>query len=531
MHQAYCLSLSSLSERTVVVGVKQGPSSISTAVLSRPATSSFGTSKGEVVSLPAARRGWAIPGIAEVIGNARSLDYSLETLSDGERSTSFGEPSLDWKTDERIQRSCEAATSLRVAVLVSGGVDSSVALRLLCDAGHTCTAFYLKIWFQEDFENFWSACPWEEDLRFAQEVCDEAGVELKVVHLTDAYWGKVVSESISEIRAGRTPNPDMLCNSRIKFGEFLEHVKDEKFDRVASGHYALVKRIVSDNGEQLTQLHLSADEAKDQTYFLSQLSQAQLSGLMFPLGELTKVEVREVAAAMGLANKQRKDSQGICFLGKVKFSDFIARHLGEKEGCLLEAETGELLGTHKGFWFYTIGQRQGIGLSNGPWFVVAKDVDHNVVFVSRKYFTEKMRRSFRVGSFNWASGSLPSTLVNLRCKVRHGPRFYDCTVDFDASGFSETMRTAGSENISTAVVNLAEDDQGLAPGQYAAFYRDGVCLGSGIIFEALGEETARNVSAEALEVANLCNNPQFLKDHNRTKKNVHSNVACSCWVW
>ncbi|KAL3696644.1 hypothetical protein R1sor_010720 [Riccia sorocarpa] len=425
-----------------------------------------------------------------VLGNTRPLDLSVYNESGNVGRGVF----LDWRNDERVQRSCEAGKALRVAVLVSGGVDSSVALRLLCDAGHSCTAFYLKIWFQEDFENFWSACPWEEDLGFAQSVCDEVGVELKVVHLTDAYWAKVVSESLAEIRAGRTPNPDMLCNSKIKFGEFLDHIIDSPFDRIASGHYARVERVDLGSGDQIVELCSSPDAVKDQTYFLSQLTPSQMSRLMFPIGGLTKAEVRGIAAAMGLANKQRKDSQGICFLGKVKFSEFIERHLGEKEGFMLEAETGEILGVHRGFWFYTIGQRQGLRLSNGPWFVVAKDVEHNVIFISRKYFSEKKRRSFTVGSLNWISGHKPSDVSNMRCKVRHGPKMYNCSFEFDIR----------DDDLSTAVVLLAEDDQGIAPGQYAAFYQSDVCLGSGVILESLGEDQQVNVSPVALEAARNC---------------------------
>ncbi|KAG6540994.1 hypothetical protein Mapa_017664 [Marchantia paleacea] len=461
-------------------------------------------------------------GGLDIIRSARALDLSYRAASD-ERGDGNVESCVDWKSDERVRRSCEAGKALRVAVLVSGGVDSSVALRLLCDAGHSCTAYYLKIWFQEDFENFWSACPWEEDLSFAQSVCSEVGVELKVVHLTDEYWTKVVSESLAEIRAGRTPNPDMLCNSKIKFGDFLEHIKDCSFDRIASGHYARVERVPGSHNnnseEQIAQLYLSPDKVKDQTYFLSQLSQQQMSRLMFPIGGLAKSEVRQVAEAMGLSNKHRKDSQGICFLGKVKFREFIERHLGEKEGLMLEAETGEVLGTHTGFWFYTIGQRQGLCLSNGPWFVVAKDVQNNVLFISRKYFSDKKRRSFRVGSVNWISGYPPSALTDMRCKVRHGPKMYGCSFQFD--GFEEEAEpeesTSFSMNSRTAVVLLAEDDQGIAPGQYATFYQGDVCLGSGVILEALGDDQEVNVSATALAAAKTYRDPQVWKDSKHAK--------------
>ncbi|KAL4576910.1 hypothetical protein LXL04_013011 [Taraxacum kok-saghyz] len=380
---------------------------------------------------------------------------------------------------------------LKVAVLLSGGVDSSVALRLLHAAGHSCTAFYLKIWFQEDFENFWSECPWEEDLKYAKAVCNQVDVPLEVVHLTDEYWDKVVSYLIDEYKCGRTPNPDVLCNTRIKFGAFMDAISNMNFDFVASGHYAKVVHPISDETNELSFLQLSKDMFKDQTYFLSYLSQAQLKRLVLPLGCIPKDEVRKLARKFDLPNQERKDSQGICFLGKIKFSEFVGRHIGEKNGIILEAETGDFLGVHRGFWFYTIGQRQGLGLAGGPWYVVEKDVNNNVVFASRNYYSvDKRRRSFRVGSFKWISGSPPSNLNQLRCKVRHGPVFYDCTLNFEK----------GDEEIGT--VQLPEDDQGLAAGQFAALYEKEVCVGSGVILESW-DDKGFPVCDKAREIANM----------------------------
>ncbi|XP_074579804.1 uncharacterized protein LOC141836262 [Curcuma longa] len=380
---------------------------------------------------------------------------------------------------------------LRVAVLLSGGVDSSVALRLLHASGHDITAFYLKIWFQEDFENFWSECPWDEDIKYATIVCDQVDVQFEVVHLTDEYWKNVVSHIINEYRSGRTPNPDVLCNTRIKFGAFLEAIGSRGFDYVASGHYAHV--IHSSSKDGLSILKLSKDMVKDQTYFLSHLSQSQLKKLLFPLGCITKEEVRRIASLMDLPNKDRKDSQGICFLGKVKFSEFVAKHIGEMEGIMLEAETGDYLGKHHGFWFYTIGQRQGLRLPGGPWYVVEKDVQNNVLFVSRNYFSlDKRRRTFRVGSLNWFSGSSPINAEQLQCKVRHGPGFYECSIT-SGSGIS------GEESL---VVHLSEDDQGLAAGQFAAFYRDKVCVGSGVILDSW-DEKCFPICSRALEIARM----------------------------
>ncbi|EYU26175.1 hypothetical protein ABFS82_14G216300 [Erythranthe guttata] len=383
---------------------------------------------------------------------------------------------------------------LKVAVLLSGGVDSSVALRLLHAAGHSCTAFYLKIWFQEDFENFWTECPWEEDLKYAKAVCGQVDVPLEVVHLTDEYWNNVVSFIINEYRNGRTPNPDVLCNTRIKFGAFVDAIGDMKFDFIASGHYAKVVHPESSDKNEPSTLELSKDTVKDQTYFLSHLSQSQLKGLIFPLGCIQKEEVRGLAKMFELPNQDRKDSQGICFLGKIKFSEFVARHIGEEEGVILEAESGDFLGKHRGFWFYTIGQRQGLRLPGGPWYVVEKDVQNNVVFVSRNYFSvDKRRRAFRVGSLRWFSGSPPrQSSIQLQCKVRHGPGLYNCDLAIEEDGNGDEI----------GVVKLSEDDQGLAAGQFAAFYQDSICIGSGVILESWDDQ-GFPVCAKAIEIASM----------------------------
>jgi len=385
----------------------------------------------------------------------------------------------DWEITPDLLLGCEPrGPPLKVAVLLSGGVDSSVALRLLKAAGHQCTAFYLQIWVQEDFRNFWGECPWEEDLGYAQGVCDQAGVELHTVPLTNEYWDRVVSHTISEIERGRTPNPDVLCNSRVKFGAFYDHLQEchsGQFDRVASGHYARLERTPSG----LVSLTMSSDAHKDQTYFLAHLSQAQLSRVMFPLGYLPKPKVREVAEQLQLPNCSRKDSQGICFLGKVQFREFVKEHLGEKDGPLVEFETGKELGRHKGFWFHTSGQRQGLGLSNGPWYVHSKVPETNVVYISKKYYQmETNRDRFECGEFNWTLGDCPNTSQLTRCKMRHGPNIYDCVVEYS------------NPECTLATVVLEGDDQGIAAGQYAVFYNcDGICIGSGVIQRPLPGST------------------------------------------
>lgn len=352
--------------------------------------------------------------------------------------------------------------NLKIAVLVSGGVDSSVALQLLHEQGYQIKAFYLKIWLEEEL-SFLGSCPWQEDLNYIEAICDKLKIPLEIIAFQKEYWEKVVSYTIAEVHSGRTPNPDILCNKRVKFGAFLERVS-EKFDYVASGHYAHLE-----NGF----LQKSPDRIKDQTYFLAHLSTDQLKKILFPLGKLTKAEVRELANRFDLPNKDRKDSQGICFLGKIKFADFIKFHLGEKVGSLVEIDTGYIMGEHKGFWYYTIGQRQGIGLSGGPWYVVSKDTEKNIVYISKNYYKEELsRNSFIISNCNWITTFNLNELKNLHVKLRHGPAINNCSLEQIENGKYRVI--------------LEERDQGIAPGQFAVFYDNNICLGSGVI----GESTA-----------------------------------------
>lgn len=303
---------------------------------------------------------------------------------------------------------------MKIAVLVSGGVDSSVALKLLKDQGHDITAFYIKIWLEDEL-SFLGDCPWQEDLSYVTQVCQKLNVPLQIISLQKEYWEQVVTYTINEVKAGRTPNPDVLCNSRIKFGVFYESI-DASFQKIATGHYAQVK---STNGESI--LQMSPDELKDQTYFLAHLNQEQLSKCIFPIGHLQKKEVRKLAMEFDLPNQSRKDSQGICFLGKIKFKEFVKAHLGIKIGDIVEFETNKVLSKHEGYWFYTIGQRQGIGLAGGPWFVVAKNIELNIVYISKSYYSDdKSRNCFKIGSLNWISSSSPK-FENIQVKLRRQP--------------------------------------------------------------------------------------------------------------
>ena len=350
---------------------------------------------------------------------------------------------------------------MKIAVLLSGGVDSSVALRLLKDEGHNITAFYLKIWLQDEF-SFLGECPWEEDLKYARAVCEQSNVPLKVIPLQTEYWDNVVSYTIREIKEGRTPNPDIFCNSLIKFGEFYDKI-DDSFEKVASGHYARVEEV---NKKYF--LKTSPDPVKDQTYFLAYLVQEQLSRALFPVGRFTKTEIRKLAQKYDLPTMARRDSQGICFLGQIKFNEFIKHHLGEIEGDIIESDNGKVLGKHPGYYYYTIGQRSGLRLGGGPWFVVKKEVKNNIVYVSKENKIELKRNQFNVGKLNWISGKKPSK-KDLKVKIRHGAHLYDCTIHWIDK---EILK-----------IKIEKSDKGIAPGQFAVFYDGDFCLGGGVILQ------------------------------------------------
>jgi tRNA-specific 2-thiouridylase len=299
-------------------------------------------------------------------------------------------------------------------------------------------------------------------LKFVKAVCEQYDVPLEILPLQTEYWDSVVTYTIDEIKEGRTPNPDIFCNSLIKFGQFYEKI-DSSFEKVASGHYA---QVVFDDNSKKYLLKQSPDPIKDQTYFLAYLTQAQLSRALFPIGEFDKTKIRKMADDFNLPNKNRKDSQGICFLGQVKFTEFVKHHLGELPGNIVDAESGKILGSHNGYYFYTIGQRSGLRLSGGPWFVVKKDVKKNIIYVSHEDVSFREKDEFIVGKFNWISGEYP-TQEQLSVKIRHGAKKYNCLVDFS--------------NKESAAVKIHHADSGIAPGQFAVFYDDVKCLGGGVI--------------------------------------------------
>ncbi len=352
---------------------------------------------------------------------------------------------------------------MKIAVLVSGGVDSGVVVDLLHREGHELHLFYIRIGMDNDEGD----CSAEEDIEMCTLIARRYGLPFKVVSLHEEYWEYVMGYTLRTVKEGLTPHPDMMCNKIIKFG-FFEDRWGKEFDKTASGHYASVREI---DGRYY--LATAVDPVKDQTDFLAQISYDQLSHIMFPLGNLPKSEVRRLASELKLPNATRKDSQGICFLGKIDYSDFIERKLGVKEGAVIEIETGRKIGTHKGYWFYTIGQRKGLGLSGGPWYVVKKNVRDNVIYVSNGYDTKmQYGRQIPVEEMHWISGNpFPEneTVIPVAFKTRHSPEFYTGFISMNPDG--------------SYLVNSDEDVQGIAPGQFAIIYSPDktLCLGSGMI--------------------------------------------------
>ena len=353
----------------------------------------------------------------------------------------------------------------RTALLLSGGVDSSVALHLLTEQGIRPDLYYIRIGADEEgFEG----CSREDDEVMVKWLARRYGLRLELVSLHREYWDYVVRYMIDTVREGKTPHPDMLCNRVIKFGYF-DAYWGGAYDRIATGHYA--DKVTAPDG--LDYLATAADPLKDQTDFLAQITYPQLRKATFPLGRLTKETVRKIAEREGLLTARRRDSQGICFLGKVNYNDFLRKYLGTRPGDIIELETGKKLGTHDGYWFHTIGQRHGLGLSGGPWFVVRKEIPTNTLFVSRGYDpVEQYGDVVEMGEMNYitrdpfpdGAAEIPVTF-----KVRHTPDFASGTLVRNSDG---TCRLLSDSLI-----------QGIAPGQFCTLYdsESRICYGSGLI--------------------------------------------------
>jgi tRNA (5-methylaminomethyl-2-thiouridylate)-methyltransferase len=349
----------------------------------------------------------------------------------------------------------------KIAVLLSGGVDSSVVVYEFATMGLHPDCFYIKIGPEEQEE--WE-CNSEEDLEMATAVAQRYGCKLEVIDCHREYWDQVTRYTMEKVKAGFTPNPDVMCNRLIKFGAFHEK-KGHEYDLIATGHYAQTEWI--DGKKWLT---TSPDPVKDQTDFLAQIYSWQLQKAIFPIGHHVKNEVREIAEREHLINAKRKDSQGICFLGNIDYNEYVRRYLGEKKGNVIELETGKKIGEHKGLWFHTIGQRKGLGLGGGPWFVVKKNVEQNTLYVSHGYDPDTAyMQDFPIHGFDFLTEGISDLPERITFKIRHTPEYHPATVEKTAEG--------------AYIVHSDSKIHGVAPGQFCVVYDENHhrCYGSGEI--------------------------------------------------
>jgi tRNA-specific 2-thiouridylase len=354
---------------------------------------------------------------------------------------------------------------LRIVVGLSGGVDSSVAAWLLKQQGHDVVGVFMKNWEDDDDEEY---CSSREDWVDAVSVADVLGIEIEQVNFAAEYRDRVFAHFLREYEAGRTPNPDVLCNSEIKFAAFLDHALKLGADRIATGHYAGVREV-----DGLWQLLKGEDGAKDQSYFLHRLTQAQLAKSVFPLATMTKREVRAIAQREGIPTYAKKDSTGICFIGERPFREFLERYLPRTPGVIRSAD-GKAIGEHQGVAYYTIGQRSGLKIggqpegSGEPWFVAAKDPRTNELIVVQGHdHPLLLRDTVEIADAHWISGSDPHTHWVYAAKTRYRQDDAPCSIDWIREG--------------RARIAFAEPQWAPTPGQYAVVYESKVCLGGGVI--------------------------------------------------
>ncbi|WP_323835722.1 tRNA 2-thiouridine(34) synthase MnmA [Photorhabdus africana] len=360
----------------------------------------------------------------------------------------------------------------KVIVGMSGGVDSSVSAYLLQQQGYQVAGLFMKNWEEDDDEEYCSA---STDLADAQSVCDKLDIELHTVNFAAEYWDNVFEHFLSEYRAGRTPNPDILCNKEIKFKAFLEFAaEDLGADYIATGHYVRRKDI---NGK--SQLLRGLDNNKDQSYFLYTLSHQQIAQSLFPIGELEKPEVRCIAEKIGLVTAKKKDSTGICFIGERKFRDFLGRYLPAKPGPIMTVD-GESLGEHQGLMYHTLGQRKGLGIggtkegSEEPWYVIDKDVQNNILIVAQGHEHPRLMSTGLIAQqLHWVDRQTLTEKIHCVVKTRYRQQDIPCTVT--------------PINEDKIEVRFANPVAAVTPGQSAVFYQGEVCLGGGVIEQRLQE--------------------------------------------
>lgn len=356
-----------------------------------------------------------------------------------------------------------------VIVGMSGGVDSSVAALLLLQQGYRVEGLFMKNWDEDDGTEY---CTARADLADAQAVCDRIGIRLHTANFAAEYWDRVFEHFLAEYRAGRTPNPDILCNKEIKFKAFLDYALVLGADYIATGHYARKR----DCGER-AQLLKGLDPNKDQSYFLHAVGGEQLAKTLFPVGELPKPEVRAIARQAQLATHAKKDSTGICFIGERRFKDFLQRYLPAQPG-IIEDIDGHVLGEHHGLMYHTIGQRQGLGIGgvhgagDAPWYVVDKDLARNVLVVAQGADHPRLyKRSLLMSDIHWIMGESPTLPLRCRAKTRYRQPDQDCLL--------EALPQGGFR------VHFDEPQRAITPGQSAVFYQGEVCLGGGVIEQAV----------------------------------------------
>lgn len=359
----------------------------------------------------------------------------------------------------------------RILAAMSGGVDSSVAAGLLLEQGHEVVGAYMKNWINE--EKIAGECPWEEDIEDARKVCEQLGIEFRVVNLIREYRDRVVKYLLAGYEGGVTPNPDVMCNREMKFGVFLDYALEEGFESVATGHYARVRKDSSGRCDLLR----GADPNKDQTYFLALLRQDQASRAVFPIGDMLKGEVRAAAERMGLSTAGKKDSQGICFIGQVKMKDFLQAFVDDKPGDVVTVE-GKRVGRHRGLHLYTLGQRRGLGVASPvykeAYVVVSKRFESNelVVGFDRVETPGLYASRCRVGSLSFVNGEIEDG-----SQLLAQPRY------------RTSAEPCGLRRVGEAVeLKFEEPQRALTPGQICAFYRGDVLLGGGIFEEIYYDE-------------------------------------------
>ena len=378
-------------------------------------------------------------------------------------------PKTEFETMIASSTNTAANASIKVIVGMSGGVDSSVAALLLLEQGYQVEGLFMKNWEEDDDSEY---CTAKADLADAESVCRKLGLRLHTANFASEYWDNVFEHFISEYRAGRTPNPDILCNREIKFKAFLEYATELGADYIATGHY--VRRAVIDTpGEQQTQLLKGLDQNKDQSYFLSAVNEDSLARSLFPVGELEKSEVRALAAEHGFVTHDKKDSTGICFIGERKFKDFLQRYLPAQPGEI-ENVDGTVIGKHHGLMYHTYGQRQGLGIGglhdfdDAPWFVVGKDLERNVLVVAQGKENEHLYSSaLRATQLAWINHQVPQLPLQCMAKIRYRQADQHCTVE--------------AIDNETVMVTFRAPQRAVTPGQTIVFYDGEICLGGAVI--------------------------------------------------